>query len=87
MDILCVLLKNLIREAGLALVSMLGSGVGIGVIFVGFLTFYYENLKNEIKLFLVLFLYYVKLYFLTDILYCFIFNYNWDEAYAIDNEV
>lgn len=87
MDTLCVWLKNLIRAAGLASIFMLGSGVGIGVIFVGFLIFYYESLKNEVKLFLVLFLYYVKLYFLTNMLYFFIVNCNWDKAYAIGNEI
>jgi F-type H+-transporting ATPase subunit c len=37
--------------AGLAAISMLGSGVGIGVIFAGFLVAYARNPREEKKLF------------------------------------
>lgn len=37
--------------AGLASISMLGSGVGIGVIFAGLLVSYARNPKEESKLF------------------------------------
>jgi F-type H+-transporting ATPase subunit c len=37
--------------AGLASISMLGSGIGIGVIFAGFLISYSRNPKEESKLF------------------------------------
>jgi F-type H+-transporting ATPase subunit c len=37
--------------AGLAAISMVGSGVGIGIIFAGFLISYVRNPKEEAKLF------------------------------------
>jgi F-type H+-transporting ATPase subunit c len=37
--------------AGLAAISMLGSGVGIGIVFAGFLVSYARNPKEESKLF------------------------------------
>jgi len=37
--------------AGLAAISMVGSGVGIGIIFAGFLVSYVRNPKEEAKLF------------------------------------
>jgi len=37
--------------AGIAAVSMVGSGIGIGVIFAGFLVAYARNPKEEKKLF------------------------------------
>ncbi len=37
--------------AGLAAISMVGSGIGIGVIFAGFLVAYSRNPKEESKLF------------------------------------
>jgi F-type H+-transporting ATPase subunit c len=49
MDILFLGLKLI--GAGLAAISMLGSGVGIGVIFAGFLISYSRNPKEETKLF------------------------------------
>lgn len=49
MEILFIGLKLI--GAGLAAVSMAGSGVGIGVIFAGFLVSYARNPKEESKLF------------------------------------
>lgn len=49
MEILFVGLK--LVAAGLAAISMVGSGVGIGIIFAGFLISYARNPKEESKLF------------------------------------
>jgi F-type H+-transporting ATPase subunit c len=49
MEILFVGLKLI--GAGLAAISMVGSGVGIGVIFAGFLLALSRNTKEENKLF------------------------------------
>lgn len=49
MEILFLGLK--LVGAGLAAISMLGSGVGIGIVFAGFLVSYARNPKEESKLF------------------------------------
>lgn len=49
MEILFLGLK--LVAAGLASISMVGSGVGIGIIFAGFLVSYARNPKEESKLF------------------------------------
>jgi len=49
MDIIALSLKLI--GAGLASVSMVGSGVGIGIVFAGFLIAYSRNPKEESKLF------------------------------------
>ena len=49
MEILFLGLK--LVAAGLAAISMIGSGIGIGVIFAGFLIAYARNPKEESKLF------------------------------------
>ena len=49
MEILFLGLK--LVAAGLAAISMVGSGVGIGIIFAGFLIAYVRNPKEESKLF------------------------------------
>jgi F-type H+-transporting ATPase subunit c len=49
MEILFLGLK--LVAAGLAAISMVGSGVGIGIIFAGFLVSYARNPKEESKLF------------------------------------
>jgi F-type H+-transporting ATPase subunit c len=49
MDLIFLGLKLI--GAGLAAISMIGSGIGIGVIFAGFLISYVRNPKEEAKLF------------------------------------
>jgi F-type H+-transporting ATPase subunit c len=49
MDIIALSLKLI--GAGLAAISMIGSGVGIGIVFAGFLIAYSRNPKEESKLF------------------------------------
>jgi len=49
MEILLLGLK--LVAAGLASISMVGSGVGIGIVFAGFLIAYARNPKEEAKLF------------------------------------
>ena len=49
MDIIALSLKLI--GAGLAAISMVGSGIGIGVVFAGFLIAYSRNPKEEAKLF------------------------------------
>jgi F-type H+-transporting ATPase subunit c len=49
MEILFLGLK--LVAAGLAAISMVGSGIGIGIVFAGFLTAYARNPKEETKLF------------------------------------